>query len=49
VKQSEVIAVIGPSGREKSTLLRCIDALEDIQGGHIRIDDDVDSEPKNIA
>jgi polar amino acid transport system ATP-binding protein len=38
--QGEVIVVIGPSGCGQSTLLRCINALEPIQGGEISIGDD---------
>ena len=38
VKRGEVIVVIGPSGCGKSTFLRCINALEPIQGGTIKVD-----------
>ena len=38
VKRGEVIVVIGPSGCGKSTFLRCINALEPIQGGTIEVD-----------
>lgn len=38
VRRGEVIVVIGPSGCGKSTFLRCINALEPIQGGTIKID-----------
>ena len=38
VRRGEVIVVIGPSGCGKSTFLRCINALEDIQGGQILLD-----------
>jgi polar amino acid transport system ATP-binding protein len=34
----EVISVIGSSGSGKTTMLRCINMLEDFQGGSIRID-----------
>jgi polar amino acid transport system ATP-binding protein len=34
----EVISVIGSSGSGKTTMLRCINMLEDFQGGTIRID-----------
>ncbi len=37
VKRGEVIVVIGPSGCGKSTFLRCLNALEPIQGGTIEI------------
>ncbi len=37
VKTSEVIAVIGQSGSGKSTMLRCINGLEAIQGGSIQV------------
>jgi polar amino acid transport system ATP-binding protein len=39
VRQGEVAAIIGPSGSGKSTFLRCINGLETIQGGSVRIDD----------
>ena len=41
VREGEVIVVIGPSGCGKSTFLRCINALEEIQGGEIRLKDAV--------
>ena len=34
----EIVCFIGPSGTGKSTLLRCINGLEIIQGGEIRFD-----------
>ncbi|AVV33223.1 amino acid ABC transporter ATP-binding protein [Cobetia amphilecti] len=37
VKQGEIIVVIGPSGTGKSTLLRCINFLEQPDGGEIQI------------
>lgn len=50
VHKGEVIVVIGPSGCGKSTLLRCINALEPIQGGSIRLQDDViDPKSKNLT
>ncbi len=39
VKKGEVVAIIGPSGTGKSTLLRCINYLEEPEDGEIRIDD----------
>ena len=33
VKKGEVIAIIGPSGTGKSTLLRCVNYLEQAGGG----------------
>jgi polar amino acid transport system ATP-binding protein len=39
VKRGEVAAIIGPSGGGKSTLLRCINALEPFQAGEIRVED----------
>ena len=39
VKRGEVAAVVGPSGGGKSTLLRCINALEPFEAGTIRVDD----------
>lgn len=38
VKKGEVIVIIGPSGCGKSTFLRCLNGLEDIQGGEIYLD-----------
>lgn len=37
VKQGEVSVIIGPSGSGKSTLLRCINILETISAGRIRV------------
>jgi ABC-type polar amino acid transport system ATPase subunit len=34
----EVVAIIGPSGGGKSTLIRCINGLEPLNGGDIRVD-----------
>ncbi len=41
VKKGEVIAIIGPSGGGKSTLLRCATTLENIDKGTISIGGDV--------
>lgn len=50
VKRGEVIVIIGPSGCGKSTFLRCINALEPIQGGTITLDGRViDGASKDIA
>ena len=50
VKRGEVIVVIGPSGCGKSTFLRCINALEPIQGGTITINGrTIDGSAKDIA
>ena len=49
VKRGEVAAVIGPSGGGKSTLLRCINALEPFQGGKISVEDvqlECDTQPR---
>lgn len=35
IKKGEVVVVVGPSGSGKSTFLRCINALETIDGGDI--------------
>ena len=38
IQKGDVIAVIGPSGTGKSTLLRCINLLERPTSGHIFVD-----------
>ncbi len=40
VEEHEVVSLIGPSGSGKSTLLRCINGLETIDDGEIRIHGD---------
>lgn len=39
IKQGEIIVVIGSSGTGKSTLLRCVNFLEEADKGNISIDD----------
>jgi ABC-type polar amino acid transport system ATPase subunit len=39
VRQGEVTALVGPSGGGKSTLLRCINGLEDFQSGEVAVGD----------
>ncbi|MDP4088527.1 MAG: amino acid ABC transporter ATP-binding protein [Bacillota bacterium] len=49
VKKGEVIVVIGPSGSGKSTFLRCLNRLEDVDGGEITFKGkSIFSEFKNI-
>lgn len=38
VEEGEVVCLIGPSGSGKSTFLRCLNRLEEANGGEIRID-----------
>ncbi len=38
IHKGEVVVLIGPSGCGKSTLLRCMNGLEPIQSGEIRLD-----------
>jgi ABC-type polar amino acid transport system ATPase subunit len=38
VAAGEIVCFIGPSGTGKSTLLRCVNGLEDIQGGAIHFE-----------
>jgi polar amino acid transport system ATP-binding protein len=45
VDEHQVVCLIGPSGCGKSTLLRCINQLEPIQSGEIRLLDDRVSGP----
>ena len=42
VEEHQVVCLIGPSGCGKSTLLRCINGLETIERGEIRIHGDRD-------
>lgn len=37
VKKGSVVAIIGASGSGKSTALRCIDRLEQVEKGRIRV------------
>ena len=37
VRRGEVVCVIGPSGSGKTTLMRCINHLEKIQAGRIKV------------
>ena len=46
INDGDVIAVIGPSGTGKSTLLRCINLLEKPTAGHIWVDDTEVTGPK---
>ena len=38
IKEREVVVVLGPSGSGKSTWIRCINRLEQHQGGRIIVD-----------
>ncbi|AEB30524.1 putative glutamine/glutamate ABC transporter, ATP-binding subunit [Carnobacterium sp. 17-4] len=46
VQEGEVVCIIGPSGSGKSTFLRCLNALEEITGGKVIIDDFDLTDPK---
>lgn len=39
IYQGEILVIVGPSGSGKSTLTKCINGLEDIDGGYIIVDD----------
>jgi ABC-type polar amino acid transport system ATPase subunit len=50
VVPGEIVCFIGPSGTGKSTLLRCVNGLEDTQGGSIRFEgDEVHARSKRIV
>lgn len=50
VKAGEVVVIVGPSGTGKSTFLRCINGLEDIQRGRIIFEGElIDAHSKNIV
>ncbi len=46
IKKGEVVVILGPSGSGKSTLLRCINRLESVNSGEIRVGDDIITDPK---
>ena len=46
VQEGEVVCIIGPSGSGKSTFLRCMNALEEITGDKVIIDDFDLTDPK---
>lgn len=49
VEKGEIIAVLGRSGSGKSTMLRCINGLETIQGGEIVVDGvKVSADPREL-
>jgi polar amino acid transport system ATP-binding protein len=41
VKRGEVMCLVGPSGSGKSTFLRCINHLESVDAGRLRVDGDL--------
>ena len=45
IERGEVIAVIGPSGTGKSTLLRCLNRLEEPTSGTVTLDGEVITDP----
>ena len=45
VEKGEIIAIIGRSGSGKSTMLRCVNGLEPIQGGTVAFDGAVVNDP----
>lgn len=49
VDEGEVLVILGPSGCGKSTLLRCINGLEPIQSGEVRLEgENILTTPKNL-
>jgi polar amino acid transport system ATP-binding protein len=45
IEKGEIIAIIGRSGSGKSTMLRCVNGLEPIQGGTVTFDGTVVNDP----
>jgi polar amino acid transport system ATP-binding protein len=45
VEKGEIIAIIGRSGSGKSTMLRCVNGLEPIQGGTVAFDGAIVNDP----
>jgi len=41
IRKGEVVCIIGPSGSGKSTFLRCINQLEQIDGGYVTVEDEI--------
>jgi len=46
VMKGEVVVIMGPSGSGKSTLLRCINCLEKVKNGEIRVGGNIITDPK---
>jgi len=46
VMKGEVVIIMGPSGSGKSTLLRCINCLEKVKNGEIRVGEVIIFDPK---
>jgi len=46
IETGEIIAVIGRSGSGKSTMLRCVNGLEPIQGGTVAFDGTIVNDPR---
>lgn len=46
ISQGEVVVILGPSGSGKSTLLRCINRLETVNSGEVRVGEEMITDPK---
>lgn len=46
INEKEVVCVIGPSGSGKSTFLRCLNLLEEVTSGEVRVDGENLTDPK---